>query len=175
MKHLRIFDEYTHRQQPIRDEFVKVKNEDYITIDLTKLKKDCIEYGVNFINLLVEIVLNKKIAFECEWCYSDNFGENYPKTHSIIGECEKIKFKNIGFSAQVYFDLEDSDMIDPINDNIEFLVKIKTDKDSAHLQIYDRWHLLFDDNKKKLRVYNYTEGPLAQELDMLKNSEKYNI
>lgn len=108
-----------------------------------------------FFDLVEEIIINKKIAFQCTWCYSSDFSNEKPGTHNIIGICKDITFENIKY--------HDSDI----------LVKINED---------DKWHTLFVDYKNKnatpkfkVRIYNYTEGSLMQKLELLKNQEKYNI
>ena len=99
---------------------------------------------------------NKKIAFQCTWCYSSDFFEDTPhsKPHSIIGVC-KDAFEN------------------PKYHDFDFLVKIDND---------DKWHTLFvrfnnskSQPKFNIRIYNYTEGILIKKLEMLKNMEKFNI
>ena len=169
MKHIQLYEafkkhlvgwvgpSFIHREQPIRDEFAKVKDELYKSFNLKSLKEDCQTYGINFYNLVKELVINKKIAFQCTWCYSSDFFEDFPhsKPHSIIGVCKDVIFENPRY--------HDSDL----------LVKIDND---------DKWHTLFvrfnnpkSQPKFSVRIYNYTEGILIKKLEMLKNMEKYNI
>ena len=44
------------------------------------------------------------------------------------------------------------------------------------LQNNDLWHTIFSlGYNKRVRVYNYKEGMLMQELEMRKNMKKYNL
>lgn len=155
MIHLQLYEIFVHRNQPVRDEFSKMKDVNYKSFILKDLKSDCRKYDISFYDLVKEIVLDKKIAFQCYWCYLSDFSNEKNKKHNIIGVCKDITFENPKY--------HDSDI----------LVKIDAD---------DKWHSLFIEYKNenaspkfKVRVYNYVEGLLAQKLEVIKNREKYNI
>ncbi len=153
MKYIKLYEIF-RGGKPIKDEFIKMNDVDYKSFSLKNLKKDCEKYDIDFFDLLEEIVLDKKIAFRCSWCYSIDFSSENIHSHDIIGVCKKITFENPKYE-------EDSD----------FLVKIDGE---------DKWHTLFINNRKEfpkfnVRVYNYTEGLLMQKLEMLKSQEKFNI
>ena len=154
------FKIYEGKNYILRDKFIKVKDESYVTFSLDKLFIDCCKYDIYFFDLLKEMVLNKIIAFKCNWCYdirrNSNF-ENSPRWaqdlkksfHNIIDKCVNI------------------DHQDKIYNDSDILVKLENEHNC---------HTLFmQGDKQKIRIYNYNEGPLMQKLNMLKDAEKYNL
>jgi len=148
MKYLKTYEALSKKE---KEEFANLKNEPYTTFSVNELIKDCNEYDIVLLDLLKEMMLNREVAFRCYWCYQNNVSVLFDNTHNIIGECIDIRNE------------------DPAYLNSDFLIKIKGDK--------NKWHTLFsvDEKKKKVRIYNYIEGPIAQELDMLRNAKKYNL
>jgi len=155
---IKLYELFIHQKQPIRDEFSKIKDKSYKSFSLKNLKEDCRNYNVDFYDLAKEIIINKQIAFQCTWCYSLDFSNENPhdqKKHSIIGICKDVKFENPKY--------HDSDIL------------VKIDNENI-------WHTLFTNynNTKtspdfKVRVYSYIKGSLMEELEIKKDSKKYNI
>ena len=153
MKYIKTYEALSEKE---KEEFIKSSTEPFISFNINKLIKDCKKYNIVLIDLLREILVGKKIAFYCNWCYTSysvTFSHfiSYKHGHNIIGNCEEIKYEDLSD--------EESD-ID---------VKIK-----------DEWHTLFNFDVgtrkiKKVRVYNYEEGPIMQELEAKKSAEKYNL
>jgi len=142
---------YIKTYEDLRGEFVKVKDENYKSFSVNDLKDDYVSYkpDFTFINLIKEMILNKKIAFQCGWCYDINMINSNHNNHSVIGICEKVEYEDESFW--------DSDII----------VKMLND---------DAWHTLFNPEiKKRIRIYNYVEGPLMKEFETLKDANKYNL
>jgi len=156
MKFIKTFEALTQKE---KEEFTKMNAEPFTTFNLEKLSADCRKYDIIFINLLKEMMLNKKITFYCNWCYTEDLTDfsydseqDWNFAHNTIGTCVDIRHES---------DEGDWDS--------DIVVRINDDK---------KWHTLFTLNSKKpkrVRIYNYSEGQLAQELEMLKNAEKYNI
>ena len=103
-------------------------------------------------------MINRKIAFRCNWCYTIEKGDAIDYSydaHNVIGVCEDVRYEDVNSF--------DSDI----------LVKIKGD---------DKWHTLYTYDSKykkhkkiRVRIYNYTEGPKAQRLELNKVKDQYNI
>lgn len=149
MKYIKTYEALTQKE---KEEIKRSKNEPYKTFIIDNLRHDSLKYDINFVSLLKEIMLNRKILFECVWCYNGDI-EYYVDSigHSVIGKCIDIKHSDEGYG--------DSDI----------LVKIEG---------YENWHTLYSYNptkNKRVRVFYYKEGNLMQKLEMRKNTEKYNL
>ena len=166
MRYLKTFEALTQQE---KEDFIKMNAEPNSSFNLNKLREECIERKIVFFDLVKEMVLDKKIAFHCDWCYNSELTDieykskrkydngryqNVVLGHNIIGQCIDI--------SQEKGEWCDRDIVVRINDD-------------------EQWHTLFayDEKKKKVkkkvRIYNYTEGPLANELNMYKNADKYNL
>jgi hypothetical protein len=159
-------DEY---KPPFKSDIkISKKIEPFKSFDFKQLYKECADYDVDFNELVSEILLNREIAFQSDvWTYN-TFDENgnwksYDQIMSsseykhkgVIDYCEDIKI----FSTYV----EDLFAKNKYA-NQEVLLKLKNTDDCVWLP-----------NGKKIRVYNYTEGPCMYELELKKESEKYNL
>ena len=141
--------------ETLKDDFLNIKNEDFKSFSINELQKDYIKYNPEFIfiDLIKEMLLNKKIAFQCGGCFDINMSFSRFYNHSIIGICEKVRYEDEDFW--------DSDII----------VKMINE---------DKWHTLFIQEtkhkvKKRIRIYNYSEGTLMRELQTLKNVSKFKL
>lgn len=134
----------------LRNKFIEVKNTPFKTFKLDKLYKECIKYNICFISLIKEMILNKKIAFKSFFTYDKG-------RKNIIGVCKNVKLEN---NLNNYYEIEEyEDVLVDIDNNFYVLY-------------------YFEENdiiKQKIRIYNYEEGELMEELNTLKDSNKFNI
>jgi len=158
MKYLRTYEgPKPPFNQEQRKKFIDSKNEPYTTINLTELRYDCYTNNIDFLELLKEILIDKKISFQCTWCFDDNIEDNMINlydSHSIVGKCIDIIYEDEG-----HFDSD---------------VLVKVDG-------YDGWHTLSisytrnSTKQKKVRIYNYSGGELINKLNIIKDIGKYNL
>ena len=155
MKYLRTYEGTKPFNRELRKKFIDSENEPYITLNLPDIQEQCYTNNINLLNLLREILINKKITFRCTWCYDDDIEDvlNLSNIHSIIGKCVDVIHED-----REYFDSD-------------ILVKVDG---------YEGYHTILigytkNQKKQKVRIYNYTEGKLINKINILKDIEKYNL
>lgn len=135
----------------------------YTTFDLNELQKDCEKYNIDIFELVKEMVLNKKITFQCHWCYTDDKDTVLSNSHNIIGKCNDINYQ------------------DPLDYLYSKKGQIKYYSDIlVKIENYNYWHTILQKNlknerKQKVRIYDYIEGKLMKQLNILKSAIKYNL
>lgn len=153
----------------LRNKFIEVKNTPFKSFKLDELYNDCIKYKICFFSLIKEMILNKKIAFKSFYTYDKSEKQVIDiYRHNIIGVCDDVKL----IYSQYYYD--DSNSYDYYDDSNN------TEYEDIVSVINNRFYVLyyFDENeiiKQKVRIYNYEEGKLMEELNTLKDSNKFNI
>jgi len=155
----KIFENVKNNNHPRKSfwesELSRLKNTPYKTFNLEKLNSDCEEYHVSFFDLLREMVLGKTIAFQCIYCCDNSFELLNYKYHNMLGKCVDIQYD----PDYMIFEKPASDIVVKMEDN-------------------DDWHTIFETrigDNRKVRIYNYEEGDKIENLNMLKNTEKYNL
>lgn len=136
----------------VGEEYFKLKDTPYKSFSVSKLEDEYNDYNVDFDfqDLIKEIFLNKKVAFQSYFVYTyderlNSFNSYISKKQSVIGVCKDIKF----YYGEVYR-------------SIEILLNVNSEWCQGPFN-------------QKIRVYDYVEGPLMEELEAKKDAKKYNL
>jgi len=133
----------------VGEEYFKLRNVPHKSFNFTKLEDECTKYDIVFVDLIVEILLNKKIAFQSNYIFEYDertkvFTSHIYGSHQVLGICEDVKIQYNSYSERHII-----------------------------LKVNDKWHTT--PYNQKIRVYNYLEGTIAEELEAKKDAEKYNL
>lgn len=136
----------------VGEEYFKLKDTPYKSFGISKLQDEYDENNVDFDfqDLIKEIFLNRKVAFQSYYVYTyderlNSFNSYISKKQSVIGVCKDIKFyyDEVYSSIEILFNVNDEWCQGPFN--------------------------------QKIRVYDYVEGPLMIELESKKSAKDYNL
>jgi hypothetical protein len=143
---MRYIKTYEEINFELKNKFIELKNVPYKSFAFGKrLRSECLLYDIEFKDLIEEMLIDKTIAFICYSCTDENY----------FNQCISYRTHDVIGKCIRAISIDESD---------EVRVKIEG---------LENWHTL--PNNRKVRIYNYVEGTLMEEIQSKKDAEKYNL